>query len=117
MGQQVRTVIVRHHCPCCGYDGLVGPAYANLGPPPWLRHGDPPFATRLGLASYQVCDCCGFEFGFDDEPGGDAKPCSFVHYRTEWLATGAPWFNPRKKPEGWDLRAQLWSIAVRADVE
>ncbi len=79
-------VVARYHCPCCGYDGLSCPAYSELGPPPWPYLGQPPFSEHLGFPSYEVCPCCGFEFGFDDDPGAASKSSSFGEYRAEWLA-------------------------------
>ncbi len=109
-------VVARYHCPCCGYDGLSCPAYSELGPPPWPYLGQPPFSEHLGFPSYEVCPCCGFEFGFDDDPGAASKSSSFGEYRAEWLASGAKWFSVRAKPEGWDLRRQLSIIRAEADV-
>jgi hypothetical protein len=108
------VVVTRNHCPCCGYDGLSWPAYSELGPPPWPHLGRPPYAAHLGFPSYEVCSCCGFEYGFDDDPGASAKSSSFEEYRAEWLSSGAEWFIRSAKPEGWDPRKQLSSIGVRA---
>ena len=38
-----------HMCPVCGYIGLNEQPYDDNGCP-----------------SYEICSCCGFEFGFDD---------------------------------------------------
>lgn len=102
----------KYFCPCCGFDGLDGPAYADFGPPPWPDLDRPPYGNRLGFPSYDVCPCCGFEYGFDDEPGGSATPQSFEDYRLEWLAAGAGWFTPTRKPLNWNLREQLFAIGV-----
>jgi len=107
-------VLVRQYCPCCGYDGLSEPAYSGLGPPPWPDLGAPPYSSRLGFPSYEVCSCCGFEFGFDDEPGAAAKPSSFEEYRAEWLLSGAEWFSPHEKPAGWDWQEQLSRIGIES---
>ena len=80
-----------HLCPVCGYDGLTEP--------PYDREGNP---------SYEICSCCGFEFGYDDQSQGD----TFSVYRKKWLAEGAKWFSPEKKPENWSLKAQLRRIGV-----
>jgi hypothetical protein len=65
----------------------------------------------FGTPSYDVCDCCGYEFGYDDEPG-TAEPVTFVEYRTLWMKRGCPWFSPDKKPQGWMLESQLRNIGV-----
>ncbi len=103
--------IVRHHCPCCGYDHLAGAAYAQLPPPPWLDHGAPPYAMRYGTPSYEVCACCGFEFGFDDDPG-TAPPVSFEAFRSEWLAAGCLWFDPSKRPTAWSVEHQFSAASI-----
>jgi len=55
-------------CPCCGW--------GNLDQKPYKRWPDrlpvdamPPYEDSFGAASYEVCRCCGFEFGNDDNPG------------------------------------------------
>jgi hypothetical protein len=77
--------------------------------------GSPPYASHLGFPSYEVCSCCGFEYGFDDEPGASGTSSSFEDYRAEWLASGAEWFSRRAMPDAWDLRKQLRSIGVTDD--
>ncbi len=64
---------MKYHCPCCGYQDLNSPAYKNIPQPPYdfSKLKEPPYEIIWGAASYSVCECCGFEFGFDDEPGGD----------------------------------------------
>ena len=97
-------------CPCCGYDGLDGPAYEHLGPPPWSDLGSPPYDPQFGRPSYEVCACCGFEFGNDDNPGTGAEPDSFEEYREEWIREGCNWFEATARPDDWDLEQQLGRI-------
>jgi hypothetical protein len=72
------------HCPICGCH---------------LFDGDP--ARAIGSmdlhVSYDICECCGCEFGLDDKP----------EYRTEWIEGGFKWLYPEKKPLDWDPYAQL----------
>lgn len=75
-----------HTCPVCGWDRLVEPPYDWNGSP-----------------SYEICPCCGFEFGFDDL----ANRFTFDSYRTVWIARGMPWYDPSAKPPLWDAEAQL----------
>src|SRR5205814_3549027 len=96
----------KHTCPCCGFARLDAPAYEKLGPPPWDIRAEPPYEATFGLPSYEVCPCCGFEFGNDDNPG-TAKPSTFAEYRSEWIALGCPWFSPKCRPENWSLAEQL----------
>lgn len=76
-------------CPVCGFPGLLEPAYNADGAP-----------------SYEICPCCGFEFGFDDLSEG----VSHADYREKWIAEGAQWFDPEQKPADWDLQAQLANL-------
>ena len=61
-----------YKCPVCFYDGMT----------------DPP-------QDYHICDCCGTEFGNDDEERSHSE------LRWEWIALGAKWFfgDP---PTGWN---------------
>jgi len=78
-------------CPVCGYDKLEEEAYDVDGNP-----------------SYEICKCCGFEFGYDDESEGK----SFKEYRMEWIESGAQWHNAKEKPENWNVKVQLRNINV-----
>jgi hypothetical protein len=80
-----------HVCPVCGYDGLQETAYDKDGNP-----------------SYEICACCGFEFGFDDESEG----ASHKEYRQKWLEDGANWFSHDRKPDSWNLQEQLRRIGA-----
>jgi len=92
-------------CPCCGWPGLEARPYAEwTGQVP--EGADPPYDEWLGTASYEVCRCCGFEFGNDDNPG-TAPPVSFDEYRHKWAMDGCRWFVPDLRPPDWSLDDQL----------
>lgn len=76
-------------CPVCGFEGLKEP--------PFTKDNDP---------SFEVCSCCGFEFGFD----GDNSLDCFTTYRKHWISEGTPWFNPKLKPKDWDYKKQLENV-------
>ncbi|SHK35157.1 hypothetical protein SAMN02745163_03655 [Clostridium cavendishii DSM 21758] len=78
-------------CPVCGYN--------ELDEKPYDLDGNP---------SYEICSCCGFEFGFDDDSEGE----SFESYRTKWLNKNAKWFREKKKKENWNLEEQLKNINI-----
>ena len=83
-------------CPVCGFDGLREPPY-----------------NADGDGSYEICPCCGFEYGYDDHSEG----VSHDEFRANWLAAGAEWFDEERRPDDWDLRAQLARIGHEADVD
>lgn len=100
-----------HTCPCCGYFGLSAPAYADLPAPPWSDLGSPPYSQAYGFPSYEVCPCCGFEFGNDDEPG-TAAGATFAAYLREWIVAGCNWFDAEKRPSRWSLDFQLTAAGI-----
>ena len=59
------------------------------------------------LPSYDICDCCGVEFGYEDYTLDSIRK-----YRNNWLKNGAKWFNPKAKPDNWSLREQMNNIPV-----
>jgi hypothetical protein len=98
-----------HHgyrCPCCGYFGLGLPPFERLLDPSLAQGLKPPYGAYFGSASYEICECCGFEYGYDDEPGSGAG-LSFEEYLKEWINAGCQWFTLGRRPNGWDLDEQL----------
>ncbi len=100
----------QYTCPCCGYPGLKSKPYAEMPHPlsaSLRQEALPPYEDLWGMGSYEVCSCCGYEFGHDDNPGM-GRPISFVEHLQEWVeADGQSWFAPEDKPKGWSLEAQL----------
>src|SRR5262245_11560797 len=96
----------RYRCPCCGFMGLDVPAYEQLCTNVLPRGFTVPYCRHFGAASYDVCICCGFEFGYDDEPGASVGS-TFEEHLAKWLADGAVWFYPDKKPPGWTIEEQM----------
>jgi hypothetical protein len=69
-----------HTCPVCGYSGEVD------------------FRPR----DYQICACCGTEFGYDD------RVLTNDQLRAQWLSKGCPWFDlDEPRPVGWNAYDQL----------
>lgn len=54
--------------------------------PPWGDDGNSP--------SFNICPCCGCEFGYED-----ATPKAIQIHREKWLSTGAKWQEPKQKPD------------------
>lgn len=79
-----------YHCRVCGY-----------------KHLDFPWGSDGRTPSFEICDCCGVEFGYEDSTRAGIRA-----YRERWLAEGAPWFDPKQKPAGWTPEVQLQGIPV-----
>lgn len=67
-------------CPVCGYGGLREPAY-----------------DKYGYGSFEICSCCGFEYGVTD----DDKGFTFESYRQKWIDEGFPFRWEDDKPKDW----------------
>jgi hypothetical protein len=117
-GNAIHQTFMQHFeqsfvCPCCGYPDLDCAPYENMSLPPWLDHGSPPYHQRYGAASYDCCSCCGFEYGFDDDPGASSTASSFAEYLQRWISDGCEWFEPAKRPMDWSLDRQLDLAAIK----
>lgn len=72
---------MKHTCPVCGYDQMDDDAY--------YENGD---------ASFELCSCCSFQFGVDDDveiEDGIFLSRSEAHdlYRSNWIEEGAKVFS------------------------
>jgi hypothetical protein len=65
--------------------------------PPWGEDGASP--------NFQICPCCGVEFGYED-----CSTTAVRSYRKSWIDAGALWFEPKKRPSDWKVENQLKSI-------
>ena len=79
----------KYICPICGYNELKNP--------PWGEDGKNP--------SYDICACCGCEFGYEDVTEESKK-----RFREKWINNGAKWFTSKKKPKDWNLEEQLKNL-------
>jgi hypothetical protein len=70
-----------------------------------LRQADPPWGEDGRTPTYEICSCCGVEFGYED-----SRPESVRRYRTEWIRKGAEWFTPQDRPAVWDMEQQFNNI-------
>ena len=73
----------------------------------WL-HEDPPWGEDGDTPSYNICECCGVEFGYED-----ATPQATSRFRQAWLEGGAQGWDKARRPCNWDLGAQLARIGVQ----
>ncbi|MFD2117623.1 hypothetical protein ACFSTH_09385 [Paenibacillus yanchengensis] len=79
-------------CPVCGYDELDELPYVN---------------NDVTTGSFEICSCCGFQFGVDDLDNG----ISLKKYRDKWVDEGAKWYSDSSpKPKDWNLEKQLLNI-------
>jgi transcription elongation factor Elf1 len=80
-------------CPVCGFAGLTSS--------PKDIHGH---------ASLEICPCCSFQFGVDD----DDRHWSYDRWRATWIAEGMQWRGAQQPPADWSPRLQLAAIGRRA---
>ena len=66
---------------------------------------DPPWGEDGQCPTYDICDCCGVEFGY-----GDCTLKAVRAFRERWLANGANWKYLKEKPTNWSLEEQLKQI-------
>ena len=76
-------------CPICGFESLVE---------------DPGTLPNL-VATFEICGCCGWEFGYDN-------PTNAVFYRQSWMDNGCVWFIRQNKPVGWTPEEQLAGVGI-----
>ncbi|MGX7243634.1 hypothetical protein ACWOC1_02160 [Enterococcus quebecensis] len=84
---------IKNICPVCEFDGLDEPAY-----------------NTLGYGSYDICSCCGFQFGLHDDP---QKIKGIKKWRENWIMNGCEWHYKPNKPKNWLSNQQLTSLVNR----
>lgn len=82
------TSKIKHHCRVCG-----------------LFHEDPPWGEDDKTPTYEICSCCGVEFGY-----GDTTLENVRALRGGWLSSGCEWLEPSDKPKNWDAEEQIKMI-------
>lgn len=70
-----------------------------------LAQDEPPWGSDGKTPSFNICSCCGVEFGYED-----ATPAGTREYRRRWVGGGAKWFTPSRRPEDWCLEEQLRQV-------
>ena len=80
--------MIQHNCRVCGL---------YIEEVPWSEDEHNP--------TYEICSCCGVEFGNEDHSYASVKA-----YRIQWIASGAGWFTSKEKPKEWNLEQQLNDI-------
>lgn len=79
---------VDYNCRVCGY-----------------RQDDPPWGDDGKVPTFDICSCCGVEFGYEDSTLTGVKK-----FREEWVKNGGVWFEKKSKPDDWKLESQLKNI-------
>ena len=79
----------KYICHVCGYSNL----------------DEPPYGLDGSIASFDICPCCGVEFGYED-----CQLSSYERYKNEWIISGSNWFDEELKPSNWNLEKQLSNI-------
>ncbi|HGF2651789.1 TPA: hypothetical protein ACWXKB_005314 [Escherichia coli] len=67
---------------------------------PWGDDGETP--------TYDICNCCGVEFGYEDSTVQSIKK-----YKAKWLDSGAKWMNKESEPQNWSVDEQLAHIPLK----
>jgi hypothetical protein len=81
----------KYICPVCGYDDLNEAPYKDY--------------DAKTAASFEICPCCGTEFGYTDDE------ISWLELRKRWIKSGHNWFSKTtKKPKKWSYASQLLNI-------
>jgi hypothetical protein len=70
-----------------------------------LRQPTPPRGESGAAPTYEICDCCGVEFGYEDVTAESAR-----RFRQKWIATGLLWFAPDSRPPDWSWEEQQKTI-------
>jgi hypothetical protein len=70
-----------------------------------LLQDEPPWGEDSNTPTFNICECCGTEFGYED-----ATAKAIQASRARWLSNGARWYLPEFKPENWQLEEQLQQI-------
>lgn len=73
-----------------------------------LKQNEPQWGDDGETPTYNICDCCGVEFGYED-----SSLIGIKNYRNKWLSSGGRWTKPNCKPENWTLENQLPNIPVK----
>jgi len=70
-----------------------------------LEQSSPPWGEDGRSPTFDICDCCGVEFGYEDSTLVGVR-----EFRAAWLKRGAPWFRPEARPPGWSRESQLEQV-------
>jgi hypothetical protein len=66
-----------------------------------LHQGAPQWGEDGLTPTFQICDCCGVQFGYED-----CTAHSITSYRKKWIEGGRRWFTSKARPQLWDFSIQ-----------
>lgn len=69
-------------------------------------HLTEPPRPESGGGSFEICPCCGYQFGVDD----DDEQIPYAKARADWVQHGMPWRSTNPPPRQWDPKHQLSQI-------
>lgn len=67
-----------------------------------LLQDEPIWGDDGECPTFNICACCGCEFGTEDSSSGGV-----TRHRASWVATGVAWFDPSRTPADWSRDEQL----------
>lgn len=70
-----------------------------------LQQPHPQYGNDGKSPTYEICDCCGVEFGYED-----LTRKSVMGYRKRWIEEGCKWFDPEAKPSDWNFNDQMRNV-------
>ncbi len=73
-----------------------------------LIQQEPPWGSDGKSPNYDICSCCGVEFGYED-----STDIGVIAYRKKWLESGSKWNNCEDMPENWNVEEQLKNISPK----
>ena len=88
----------------CGYPGLEEGHFVRI------ENGKKNYSNPKGTPTFEICPCCGTEFGFSEYDFKTESKKSWEKIRKEWIDNGAEWFMIKMKPHHWDLNKQLLNL-------
>ncbi|OON68556.1 hypothetical protein B0919_13025 [Hymenobacter sp. CRA2] len=72
-----------------------------------LEYDYSPWGGDERTPDHSICECCGIEFGYEDHTISSTR-----NYRQQWLSAGSKWFDPKRRPNNWDVSSQLGQVPI-----
>lgn len=70
-----------------------------------LEQPQPQYGEDGCTPTFEICSCCGVEFGYEDITAAGVE-----RFRAAWMRRGKKWFDPDVMPKGWSWDRQKESI-------